>query len=229
MKELTEPQAIVAKAECDIGVIAEIGKKIGTSYRHGMQLRRQMNAIGIGIGKQIIEACRDTQVISQLGVINAKSFAGGTPTRAHNFVAKELSKHFGYNADYLGQCARQYLAGLNKHCEQHKLAPVIYAKGGMLKCEIKDALPDIKIEPPAANTFEVPRMDQVFDEPETPKDPKLTGEALGLEIAADIIRRAKLDESIQPNVVRGIVKGLAPTLDKNGFAAGPKAQGGKFK
>lgn len=229
MKEHATP--IVAQAAIEVlAPIAKLAKRIAAHYDEALEFGNKEYAAGMKIGKSIIEACRDAEIIREVTRENSpaakRAKGGGTDIRIHSYVAEQLAKAAGYNAEYLKQCAREYLGGLDKHLENSGQQPTEYKKGDMGKlANLPAILPDIKAEPPLCDGIKTPKIQNVFGKSENSGEPEpLRSEEDGQKLATLIIKKLSKSDIGNQAVVRGIVKTLSPILEANGFVVRPKAR-----
>jgi hypothetical protein len=228
MKEIEAP-AMVAKAETEIcSAIVALAEQISPLYRQSVRLRAQVNTIGIEIGRHIIDACRSAEVEAKLAVLNSKGqkLTGGTDTRAHSWVAEQLATASGYNAEYLKQCARQYLGALTQHCVQTRQEAPQWVKGGVLKCALK-TLPTLELKPPIVKQPDHPRMDELF----TSSESKIPETKTATERAKQAFERVNSLLGEGDRIAwREFFNAISPCAEAHGFAIMPKGKnGGNFK
>lgn len=231
MRELETPSAIVAKVDKEMchSAIENLAAEISPLYKEGLKLRTRLNGVGIEIGRRIIDVCRGAEVETRLAVLNSKENkiknGGGTDTRAHSWVADQLAKISGYNAEYLKQCAREYLGALKLHCEQTRQEAPEWGKGGMLKCALKN-LPEL--EPPIIDPPKHPRMDSLFTSTDSVGEPEKKSPAQRAQQAYERVN-SLLGEGDRV-AWREFFNAIAPSADAHGFQIMPKGKnGGDFK
>lgn len=159
MKNTTE-NAVVAVAPAHPEAVLRLSKELQKSYKTGIELRRKANEAGLVIGRMILDACNDAEVVARVTALNAKGArpAGGTPLKIYSWVCDRLAEANGYNADYLKQCARNFLNATNKHREQNREKPLTL-KGGVFEQIVKT--PSVEDVAPFVSHPPHPRMDEV--------------------------------------------------------------------
>lgn len=170
MNEANDP--IVAKAPQHLDAILRLSREIERPYKSAQDLRKKHNQAGLSLGKQIIEACNDVEITGKVLAMNAKDAkrTGGTHTKVYSWVCDRLSECNGYNADYLKQCARNYLSAMNRKREADKQEPLVL-KQGVFEKFFKSA-PTVDELTPFVKYPPHPRMDDVAkDESEAPEQP----------------------------------------------------------
>ena len=234
------PQAIVAKAEAKCEAVSRLAKQISAQYEAAKDARVKSNSCGLEIGRAIISACFDQEVVAQVTVLNSKANKplGGTATKVYSWMSEQLADNGGYSADYLRKCAKEYLDGYNALIAQGNLAYRTFKKleinkagvfgslpapGGTTLPDVKEVMGGIDI-----SYSQCPEMETIFGE-RTPHETP-TPEKLGIELADKFIFKAKLETSFNPVLVKAFVTRVSPYLEKNGYAimrAGKK--GGSYK
>jgi len=220
---MKENEAIVAKAPTQLEAILRLSKEINKAYAAAYDLRKKANEAGLALGRKIIEACNDTEIIGRVMSMNAKENkkTGGTPTKIYSYVCDELAEASGYNADYLKQCARNFLNALNKSREQKREKPYELQQGVFSTPPINTPAPEeLKqfVKQPAH-----PRMDDVVptegEAASTPPD-----EIDLIEEKLNGLLKRFTDPTGQPRVnppaFKVIIKKLTPIIEAHGFAIG---------
>jgi len=157
-----DPVPIVARAEAE-SPLEKTAHSIGQLYKRALTARHAANTAGMSIGMLVIDLARTEFIAKKLIAHNTREekSAGGTATRAHNFVCAELAKSGSYNADYLQACARQYLYAYNAQQTQTRGAVATFdTKTGVLTCDAYEVLPVINPVQPKS-----PIIDETFADP----------------------------------------------------------------
>jgi hypothetical protein len=224
----SQPVPIIRRAERD-DAIGELASKIRATYADATELRREAQKKGVEIGRMIVDACRNPEVIrlhaAAVAKEKAKNNGGGTPQRIYNWIAEELATLKGYNADYLEQVCRRYLRGLNKKLKNENKPETKYLEGGGIEIPVSGPLPVVKIEPPLSKPIDHPRIEEdLFEDaeeapaaskPSAPPQP-LTPQERAAKIADQLTEEAGEDK-LNPAFWRVLVEKLTPTLKQNGF------------
>jgi hypothetical protein len=200
MKQTVEPPAIVVQAECQIEAVSKAAKEIKADYLAAMKCRDESNRHGLGVGKRIIEACFDSDLVALLKRKNSKESmpTGGAPIKAHAWVAKEIARKGVMHEEYLTQCARTYLAALNKFLATDGKEPLSYIRG-VFQGNLVKPLPGaevlqafVKVERPRID--ELPESDVSESSAEDAIDPKRRVEEFISEVASALRRKMATTE-----------------------------------
>jgi len=220
---MKENEAIVAKAPTQLDAVLRLSKEISKSYDAAYELRKKAIEAGLALGRKIIEACNDNEIMGRVLSKNAKENkpTGGTDTKIYSYVCEELAKGNGYNADYLKQCARNYLNAANKSREQKREKPY-KLKQGVFTTALMN-LPSVEDVKPFTKNPPHPRMDDVVpiegDAATPPDEIEQTEEKLNA-----LLKRFFMDPTGQPRVnppaFKVIIKKLAPVIEFHGYAIG---------
>jgi hypothetical protein len=194
-KVIADPPAIVVQAECQIEAVSKAAKELRADYVAAVRCREEGNRHGLNIGKRIIMACFDTDLVAQINRLNntkEKQESGGAPIKAHAWAAKEIARITGYSEDHLLRCARTYIAAVNKTAGK----PVLLYDRGVLRQMPENPLPEPK-DLLHCIRFSVPRIDDLPEEgAQKEEDPQVDVKEWALTAAAAAYRKICDDKRI---------------------------------
>lgn len=219
MKEATE-NAVIVQAPSHPEVVLKLSKELQNSYKTGIALRKKANEAGLVIGRMILEACSDKEVIGRVLALNAKENkkTGGTHTKIYSWVCDRLAEVNGYNADYLKQCARNFLNATNRFREQSREEP-LKLETGVFKQIVK--APSVEDVAPFVAHPPHPRMDDVCkEENATEPNPQDEDEIIEKKIDSVLSRFLLPDGTprVNPKAFKTLVTKFQPVIEAHGFA-----------
>jgi len=217
---LQQPPAIVARAENRADWMKLPGiEEFAARLKQAVQNAREKSAVGRLISWEVIRQCYEygnrADVRARVAAMNHLpdgSRKNGRPYAGHRLAMEAIAAKCGVHF----RTVAKWQESFNEVVNSGQLKPnELNALGAFNPLQVADRLDEIeaRIAEKAAKASQAEERERDAPATEGPLPPETYGERL----AQSLLHRARLDEAVNPAVVRGLLKALCPVLERHGY------------